>query len=273
MELNYIECLAAIITYNPGISKLKRNIEAIFSLQDKIDILIVDNASKNIDDILTLISAYNSVQIIKNEKNEGIAYALNQAAQEAEERGLKWVLTCDQDSVMPSNSLSEYKKAFDIDDVALVCPIVYDSNAGRYLDYKKTNESFTEVKGCITSGSLVKVNAWRDVDGFDADMFIDGVDFDFCYRLCEKGYKIIMNCPVAAKANGTVLLSTPARRRLTSLSAMFSMKSSLYSLLHISISVGMRFITVTRAGLPIPKSSSSSKIKDCRMKPDWSTIS
>ena len=36
----------------------------------------------------------------------------------------------------------------------------------------------------------MNIKAWSEIGGFDERMFIDGVDFDICYRLRQRGYKI-----------------------------------------------------------------------------------
>jgi len=186
-----VNCLVTIITFNPDVQKLSKNINSILALQDPINILIIDNASDNIAEICNLIACHDNIRIIKNDKNLGIAHALNQAMQDAENNSYEWVLTCDQDSVLPKNLLTEYKNVLNKFTTAIVCPKIYDVNANRFIDYKKTIDEFTEINGCITSGSLVNTRAWKDVCGFDDFMFIDGVDFDFCYRLRIKDYKII----------------------------------------------------------------------------------
>ena len=47
------------------------------------------------------------------------------------------------------------------------------------------------MSGCITSGNLVRVSAWHELGGFDSRQFIDMVDYDFCFRLRERGYEIL----------------------------------------------------------------------------------
>lgn len=44
---------------------------------------------------------------------------------------------------------------------------------------------------CITSASMMNLNAWKQVGGFDEKMFIDSVDFDICLSMREHGYRII----------------------------------------------------------------------------------
>ena len=50
-----------------------------------------------------------------------------------------------------------------------------------------------EVTMVISSGSLVRVEAFRDVGGFDTGLFIDYVDTDFCLKCIQRDW-LIMVC-------------------------------------------------------------------------------
>ncbi|WP_281522038.1 glycosyltransferase family 2 protein [Dubosiella newyorkensis] len=178
-----------IVLFNPKIERLKENINAII-IQCK-HLYIVDNGSKNIREVLEMLSDFNSSQlsIILNEKNHGIAKALNQLTIAAKNDGYKWILTLDQDSVSPSNIIDEFEKYIAYQNVGMLCPIIYDRNQRKEI---KVKEAYTEVEECITSGSLLNIEAWNNIGGFDENMFIDGVDFDICYRLRQGGYKILL---------------------------------------------------------------------------------
>ena len=59
--------------------------------------------------------------------------------------------------------------------------------------YKKNKEKLNELietDFLITSGTIVNVNVWALLGGFDETMFIDSVDFDFCIAARNAGYKI-----------------------------------------------------------------------------------
>ncbi len=182
---------AGIVLYNPDINRMKENINAIINQVDYV--ILVDNGSKNKSDIEAAIehSFYNSDKLIINfsQKNNGIAWALNQIFKIAEEQNVKWVLTLDQDSVCPSDIIESYiNYSTSISKIGILCPTIVDKNAGILEgDVHKTEE----IKRCITSGSFTSLAAWKQLSGFDEKMFIDGVDFDFCDRLRMNGYKII----------------------------------------------------------------------------------
>ena len=73
---NKIIIYAGIVSFNPDISRLEENINAIYSQVDKI--IIVDNNSKNVSDINTITDKLKNVFLINNNNNFGIAKALNQ---------------------------------------------------------------------------------------------------------------------------------------------------------------------------------------------------
>ena len=185
--------IAGVVTYNPRITLLQKNLSALLELVDRV--IVVDNGSVNLADIKKIIGGIGSISLIENQRNLGIARALNEIMETAIEYEYSWVLTMDQDSVVPTNLVSEYVKYLD-SSVGILCPIIFDRNKKQPPTiYLGTHE----VKECITSGSLVNVSAWQKVNGFDEKLFIDGVDFDFCERIKKVNYRIL--------EVGTVVLS------------------------------------------------------------------
>lgn len=180
---------ASIVTYNPDIGRLCENIKAIISQIHNI--IVIDNGSDNIIEIQSLLEQFNSVSVILNKNNEGIAKALNQAAEYAMQNGFQWIVTLDQDSVAPSNLVSTYSKFINRDDIGIVCCKIIDRNFGELKEQKLKTEGCEEVSTCITSASMMNLKAWKEVGGFDEIMFIDSVDFDICLSMREHGYKII----------------------------------------------------------------------------------
>lgn len=178
--------IAGIVLYNPNINRLIENVKAIEN-QVKM-VLLVDNGSNNIDLVYSAFRRDNSIMIICNGKNLGIARALNIIMDYGEKKGAEWVLTLDQDSVCPPQIVSELLNYSYLPRIGIICPLIKDRSFG-ILD--KSQEKYIYVDTCITSASLTNVVAWKEVKGFDDTMFIDGVDTDFCYSLKKNGYKII----------------------------------------------------------------------------------
>ena len=66
--------LAIIVTYNPNIVELKKNLNIIKN--EFKELIIFDNNSKNISDLENICNDKNYI-LIKNEINYGLPYAYN----------------------------------------------------------------------------------------------------------------------------------------------------------------------------------------------------
>lgn len=176
--------LAGIVLYNPEIDIVKQNIKTLS--QQGFEVLLVDNCSKNKDEIISLEGA----KCILNDDNLGVGRALNQICEYSKEHGFHWSLLLDQDSIVPDNLLDEYKKRIEYDKLAILCPTIIEDNINQDIS-SKTSDTEIQVRKCITSGSMVSTDIWSKVGKFDEDMFIDYVDFDYCYKVGKQGYVII----------------------------------------------------------------------------------
>lgn len=180
--------IAGIILYNPEIDRLKQNVEAILPQVKKL--LLVDNGSRNIDNVRSLYEQIDRIVIVELGENMGIATAQNKICQYAKDNGYEWAITLDQDSVSPPNLVSEYQKLTNRENVGMICPKVIDRNFGE-ITYGIDHKGIEEVPQCIASASAIRISAWEKVGGFYEPLFIDGVDFDMCWSLIEQGYKIL----------------------------------------------------------------------------------
>lgn len=185
---------AGIVTFNPEISRLSENIDAIRNQVDAI--FIVDNNSNNIDIIKKIISKDSGIKLICNNQNRGIATALNQLMKAAEDWKYSYVITLDQDSVSTPGMVSELVSHIDMK-TGIVSPQIVDrnmvdiSNWDSCRDNKVYEVHQAARKGIITSGALTSIEAWKHVGGFDDSFFIDYVDYDFNKRLLLEGYRLI----------------------------------------------------------------------------------
>lgn len=182
-----INLYVGIVTYNPDIESFKKNLSAISAQTECV--VIVDNASANVVEI-ERIAAEAGIQVIRNTRNEGIAKALNQLMAYGQRRGFGWMLSLDQDSLCPFNYCENMLKIVGIvPNPGIVAPTIVDRTIG-ILGHNPTSE-FQEVRTCITSGAFVKIDVWEEVGKYDESMFIDFVDFEFCYRVRKHGYKVV----------------------------------------------------------------------------------
>ncbi|QLL59747.1 glycosyltransferase family 2 protein [Empedobacter falsenii] len=180
--------VAIIVTYNPNVEDLKQNVS---TFNHEVDyVIIVDNASSNNTELLNIFREDKYVIILNNE-NYGIAKALNIGLEESIKLKADFVLTMDQDSKFLENSVDVLKDFLDDPDsqnVAMVGPLMRDLSSGFVESIDSTT---ADVRTIITSGALCRVSALQQVNGWDSSLFIDAVDFDICYKLLKKNYRIV----------------------------------------------------------------------------------
>lgn len=178
---------AAVVLYYPD-RKFLKNLQTYLPLTDKL--WVFDNSEKADEYIRAFLKNLGpKVFYFSDGLNKGIASRLNHAAQLAIEDGFDWLLTMDQDSFFEDNQLERYftcVEQFDnCEDVAMF-GVDFSENK-----IQTSNCSFKESNLIITSGSLINLNIFEKTGGFDEDLFIDEVDFEFCLKAVSKGLRII----------------------------------------------------------------------------------
>lgn len=194
---------AVVVLYKP-IEKYVNNILTYNNFFDKI--FIIDNSS---DDNSKLFSNINNSLYISNKKNLGIAKALNIGCQLAYEEGFVWCMTMDQDSFWDKIELENYinnikNNIFDNKNVSFAPNT--DRNNEKLSIYSLIKNKIFKTKNInhysinndceyssrvICSGNFINLSTWYNVGKFNEDLFIDEVDFDFCYRLLKNNYNIL----------------------------------------------------------------------------------
>lgn len=184
---------AGVVLFNPEITLLKKNVDSLATQVDRI--LLYNNGSNNFKSVKNAFANYKNVFFKDGKKNRGIAFALNEILNWADNEHYDWVLTMDQDSICAKNMIQTYSQYLNEVDVALLCPFIlnngkYTLDEYRRLKLLKTFEITDPVK-CITSGCLTNVKIAKQVHGFNNKLFIDCVDFDLNCKILEAGYRII----------------------------------------------------------------------------------
>jgi len=179
---------AGIVTYNPDKNKLLSNINSVCGQVEKI--VIIDNGSSNYLEWSSDIP--REILIVQNDKNYGVAAALNQLCKYALLDGFDWCLTLDHDSVCLGDLVGNLMNNIE-PDVAIIAPgILYKDNE----KYNTKKEGIEQVDWVITSASLTNLKIWKELR-FDETLFIDGVDRDYCIRANRKGYRVLKDNDVA----------------------------------------------------------------------------
>lgn len=178
--------LGVIITYNPDLNLLNKNINSFIDSVDSV--IIVDNGSKIVEELFLLES--DKIKVLSNKSNLGMADGLNRALLYAQEKHFDFVLTMDQDSFFENATIQDLLLGFKNDKTAIVCPSLKDMNSNQFVTVP---EEYVEIFTAITSGCLCNVAILKLVGGFDSKMFIDYVDFELCLRLQKNDFKIIQS--------------------------------------------------------------------------------
>lgn len=185
-----------VVWYNPAADVLD-NINSYIAESEKL--YIIDNSKDSHINLLDNYKYQNKCEYIPLHKNLGLAYALNVGCKKAIEDRFDYVLTMDQDSIFEPTAVSKLKLAAQKDErYGIICPnvksIYHDEKTNldkvAYLKWKK--EEFKEIPWTMTSGSLTSLKAYTDVGGFDDDLFIAHIDIDFCIRLKQNNWEILM---------------------------------------------------------------------------------
>lgn len=185
-----------LVAYNPDIYELEKAIER---LKKQTNIVIICNNS-----VFDLEFEDKQLKVFNFNNNLGIAKAQSIGMKWAFENGADFILQMDQDSV-PDEKLVENllycyneltQKGYK---VGLVGSQDFDKDTKEYskaLINKGTqikNTQYYLVSDILSSGSLIPKEIYDLIGGMDDDLFIDIVDFEYCWRVLSKDYLVVKN--------------------------------------------------------------------------------
>lgn len=187
-----------IILYNPEHKHLERLIK---SLKGDIHIFLVDNSPESKCNRLLFLDQFIGVNLSYKHlnQNKGIAEAQNIALSEALQMNeISHILFLDQDSTITDDfankMLAEYKRIEKTGiKLAAIGPTLINSKTMEMYKIKNSWESeagsdFVVTDKLISSGMVVKKHIFRLTGLMDKSLFIDAVDFEWCWRANSKGY-------------------------------------------------------------------------------------
>lgn len=177
--------VAAMVTLYNSEPEVVRRIGTYISQVSKL--YLVDNSERPDKQLIQQIRAvYPNTEYISNEGNQGIAYALNVAAQVAVSDKYDYLLTMDDDSSAPDgmvDGMIRFITTYQGDnELGIVAPQANELAYGNGV---------TKVWYTITSGSLLCLKAYQNCGPFMNELFIDSVDHEYCFRLKRAGYEIV----------------------------------------------------------------------------------
>jgi len=178
-----------VVLYHPD-SSIVENIQSYIDSIDKL--YVVDNSGFIDSEVVAEIEKINKCIYVNNGKNIGLARALNVGAEMALDNGADWLLTMDQDSRFQDGTLMhiiQWLNDNDASDVGIVTPV------HKTFGYStKVCNGLVDASTVMTSGNLLNLEAYVEVGPFREDFFIDYVDHEYCFRLMNFNYKILIHC-------------------------------------------------------------------------------
>jgi rhamnosyltransferase len=181
---------AVVVTYHPTPEMLAR-IAAYSKFLGHV--VAVDNTEREIADGSAVVSQ-PGVTFLPMGGNRGLGDALNVGVRHAEGLGFRWIVLLDQDSVLTSRALAMASAGME-EDVGIVA--LHQAIRRDDLLHKGRTATSGPQHGCIdvpvtmTSGSILNARAFHHCGPFDAKLFIDYVDHDYCLRLRRAGFRIV----------------------------------------------------------------------------------
>lgn len=195
-----------VVLYNPD-DKVIDNIKSYLKPLDRL--FIVDNSpipNDNKDQFKD-----KKIEYISNNGNKGIANALNVGAKEAIKLKADWLLTMDQDSSFQEGALEKMlsflKELRSNQIMSEVLGLKYDKlgvlSALQRTELNKNDklEGIDYPIVVMTSGNLINLNIYKEIDGFKDWFFIDGVDFEYCLNVKKNGYEVVQMNTAELKHN------------------------------------------------------------------------
>ena len=189
-----------IVTFNPDIELLKKVLNSIFINTNYIS--IVDNGSSNVEDIRNINTKFNLILLAEN---LGVAAAQNVGIKSALSQGADYIWLSDQDTIYSHDfikniccCIAELKQR-EIN-YSVIGPCYIDTQQNKmlpFISYTPFAEEVMPKKGInfvsqlISSGMIIPKSVFAKVGYKREDLFIDWVDFEWCWRSRQMGYKVV----------------------------------------------------------------------------------
>lgn len=153
-------------------------------------VVVVSNGADGA--LLNSLRAAAGIELIENSENLGLAHALNQGINRAfNDPKVQFVVLFDQDSSPPVNLPLGLANELDIDSDACVGPRLVDVKAQEAGYRTHNSKAGAEAVASIpTSGTVISRRAFATVGPMLEELFIDGIDHEWCLRAAANGFRV-----------------------------------------------------------------------------------
>lgn len=203
---------AIVVAFNPDDS-FQQRVLAIEAQCERL--IIVDNSP-----VPKRVSVSGKTTVLPQQRNVGLARALNIGLAQAQAEKFDWAITFDQDSTPEPGMVEALWRSVTAAEkperVAVVGPrlteekVVHEDHRwivpmrGFRLGFRRVpcvGNDLPSVAFVITSGALVRLDVVRAVGGMKEELFIDYIDHDFCLRAQELGYTVVVSAGARLQHN------------------------------------------------------------------------
>lgn len=170
-----------IVTYRPNWKIIEKNVQ---ELGKKNSIYISDNGTADLKEKTKRLKKYSTVNIIENKSNLGIGMAQNIAINiiKKEEKA-EYIFFLDQDSFITQQSLALLLKDIkELQKSTLVGCLAANS--------KEIGKNIVSKEEVISSGMLIPISSIKKIGMMKDDLFIDMIDYEWCWRAIKKGFAL-----------------------------------------------------------------------------------
>ncbi|MFT4257474.1 MAG: glycosyltransferase family 2 protein [Pseudoxanthomonas sp.] len=215
-----------VVTYRPNLALLR---QALAQCRRQVGGTVVfDNASAA-STFDALADVLDGTEVLRSPVNIGLAAALNRGIDRARERGFRYVLLLDQDSVPAEGMVRalrtelERLRANGVP-AGAVGPQALDARNGLPAPFVRVGFPFNrkipggpgqciECDFLISSGCLIPLDVLDQAGAMDEGLFIDNVDLEWCFRVRAAGMKLYGICDARMQhAIGDALRPSRVRR-------------------------------------------------------------
>ena len=252
METQEIKTAVVVLNWN-GINWLKKFLPILIEKSKDVNVYIADNASTD-NSVEYVNDNFPNVKVLKNFSNEGYAKGYNDALETLKE---EFFVLINSDIEVTDNWIKPIINLMEANsDIAACQPKIlsfHDRNKFEYAgacggfidtlgypfcrgrifsDLEDDNNQYNDITEVFwASGACLFVRAkhFKEVNGFDNDFFAHQEEIDLCWRLKNKGYKIMVNpnSAVFHVGAGTLNTSSPLKTYLNFRNNLFMLYKNL----------------------------------------------
>jgi rhamnosyltransferase len=186
-----------MVTFNPDIELLKKILDKL-QKEHAFKFVISDNASHNLSGIKRLCQIFPKIHLLTHSKNAGIGRAQNDALRFIFQKfpGVEYFCFLDQDGYLaPTDVITLCQDLEKLQDQKAA--IIGSNLQVPFLKWQlPTQQRYHQTYEVISSGSVIKKAAFAKLGLFYDKLFIDFIDYEWCWRARKQGYRVFVDSQV-----------------------------------------------------------------------------